>query len=120
MLAASSRPDVYRLLTEHQVQGATGWTFSEVMQELHRWAEVFRVEFKLEVPARPLRVARLRWNCLGHFNPGFNDFGLLDEIALDDFHLRRRLAEGLWFEALGTLAHELFHFWQKLHGKAGL
>ena len=40
------------------------------------------------------RLARLRGNCLGHFNPAFNDFGLENEIAIDLYHLILRLAAG--------------------------
>ncbi|HYH68862.1 MAG TPA: hypothetical protein VD866_29485 [Urbifossiella sp.] len=112
-------PDVYAVLAKHQVDGTDGWSVRDAVAQLHDWAEVFRVAFKLEIPAVPLRVARLRWNCLGHFNPGFNDFGLLDEIALDAFHLERRLREGNWYQVIGTLLHEQLHYWQKLHGTPG-
>jgi len=110
---------VYQALADHQAVGTDGWRLKDVVALLLVWAEVFRLRFKLEIPAMPLRIARLRWNCLGHFNPGFNDFGLKDEIAIDDFHLQRRLAEGEWWQVLGTLLHEQLHYWQKLHGKPG-
>jgi hypothetical protein len=87
------------------------------MTRLHQWAEIFSSHFKLEIPAVPLRIAQLRWNCLGHFNPGFNDFGLLNELALDVSHLLQRLRTGSWWEVLATLLHEQLHFWQQLHGQ---
>lgn len=108
---------VYEALAEYQKEATQGWALQEVIVKLHDWAEVFRSHFKLEIPAVPLRLARLRWNCLGHFNPEFNDFGLLNEIAIDILHLLRRLMEGNWWQVLGTLLHEQLHFWQQLHGK---
>lgn len=111
------RKSIHEALAEHQVIGTSGWTLKDAVAKLHEWAEVFRVHFKLEVPSVPLRLARLRRNCLGHYNPGFNDFGLTDEIALDLTHLVHRIADGRWYDVLGTLLHEQLHFHQQTHGK---
>ena len=108
---------VYRVLTDHQQNGTAGWSLQDVVKQLHEWAELFRFRFKLEIPAIPLRLARLRWNCLGHFNPGFNDFGLQNEIAIDLLHLVFRLETGDWWQVLGTLLHEQLHFWQQLNAR---
>lgn len=108
---------VYQALAEHQQTGTAGWDLEDIMKKLHDWAGIFRFQFKLEIPSVPLRMARLRWNCLGHFMPGFNDFGLQNEIALDVKHLIYRLETGSWWEVLATLLHEQLHFWQQLNGK---
>lgn len=120
-------PPVYRVLAEHQQADTAGWKtpgllvegwdLQDVVTELHDWAETFRSRFSLNIPTVPLRLARLRWNCLGHFNPGFNDFGLRNEIAIDIVHLTYRLETGAWWEVLATLLHEQLHFWQQLNGK---
>jgi hypothetical protein len=120
-------PPVYRVLAEHQQTDTAGWKtpgllvegwdLQDVITELHDWAETFRSLFCLNIPTVPLRLARLRWNCLGHFNPGFNDFGLRYEIAIDIAHLTYRLETGAWWEVLATLLHEQLHFWQQLNGK---
>lgn len=112
-----SRP-IHEALAEHQALGAAGWTLEDAMRKLHDWAEVFRFHFKLEIPRVPLRLARLRRNCLGHYNPGFNDFGLTDEIAIDVAHLVRGITSGAWYDVLGTLLHEQLHFDQQLRGTA--
>jgi hypothetical protein len=118
--------EVYRVLAEHQQTAtagwktpgllASGWDLHDVITHLHDWAETFRSRFCLQIPTVPLRLARLRWNCLGHFNPGFNDFGLRNEIAIDVSHLTYRLETGAWWEVLATLLHEQLHFWQQLNG----
>src|SRR4051812_3599273 len=99
-------PSVYEAMAEYQKKAPKGWALQDVVANLHDWADVLRFHFKLEIPAVPLRIATLRFNCLGHFNPGFNDFGLLNEIAIDVVHLVRRLQTGSWWEVLATLFHE--------------
>jgi hypothetical protein len=119
-------PPVYRVLAEHQQTETAGWKtpglltegwdLQDVICQLHDWGETFRLRFRLDIPTVPLRLARLRWNCLGHFNPGFNDFGLRHEIAIDIAHLTYRLEVGGWWQVLATLLHEQLHFWQQLNG----
>jgi hypothetical protein len=108
---------VYQELADYQKSRTSGWTLHDAMQHLHDWADIFRFRFKLEIPAVPLRLARLRWNCLGHFDPSFNDFGLQNEIAIDVGHLTARLQSGAWWQVLATLLHEQLHFWQQLNGR---
>jgi hypothetical protein len=108
---------IHEALAEYQILGTSGWTLRDAISELHEWADVFRAHFKLEVPAVPLRLARLRRNCLGHYNPGFNDFGLTDEIAIDVDHLARGIVADRWYDILGTPLHEQLHFHQQWHGK---
>ena len=102
-------------LVQHQVSLEAGWNLSTRIAELHTWAERMVLEFKLEIGRPALRVERLRRATLGHYCPGRNSFGLLDEIAIDHAHL----AAGPWWQVLGTLAHELLHSWQTRHGKSG-
>lgn len=115
-MVSEAQDRVYEVLVEHQVRGTDGWDLRKVMADLHDWAEVFRLRFKLEVPPVPLRLARLRLNCLGHFRPGHNDFGLRNEIAVDTNHLVSCLRADEWWQVLATLLHEQLHFWQQLRG----
>jgi hypothetical protein len=103
-------PSVYPALAQHQV--SEDWRHRGLVAELQRWREVLIAEFKLDVPFVALAVDRLRYDCLGHFRPGHNGFGLRGEIALNALHLRREP-----WRIVGTLAHELVHAWQDLHGR---
>jgi hypothetical protein len=84
---------VYRALTDHQ-QAAQGWNMQTVAAELHRWGELFRLQFKLEIPLPALRLSPLRITTLGHYCCGFNRFGLENEIAISTRHIERCRTEG--------------------------
>jgi hypothetical protein len=109
---------VYQALTDHQ-QAAQGWNMQTVAAELHRWGELFRLKFKLEIPLPALRLSALRITTLGHYDCGFNRFGLQNEIAISTRHIERCRADGAWWRVLGTLLHEHLHLWQQIHGKPG-
>ncbi len=103
---------IYEALAEHQQED--GWELQDLFGELHRWARLFNLQFKLQIEQVSLMVDELPRRCLGHFRYGHNGFGLQGEIAIN----RRYLGREFW-EVLGTLFHELLHAWQQSHGKPG-
>ncbi len=109
----SPTTSIYRVLSEYQT--GRKWEKQELFQELHRWAAIFAVEFKLEVPDIAICVDHLGRSRLGHFRAGPNGFGLSSEIAINEFHLPQRE----FWEVLGTLLHEQLHAWQQVCGKPG-
>lgn len=109
---------VYDALSKHQ-QAVVGWDLQAVAAELHRWGELFRLEFKLEIPLPALRLCPLRISRLGHYYCGFNEFGLQNEIAISTRHIEACMHQDRWWRVLGTLLHEQLHLWQQVHGKPG-
>lgn len=101
---------VYPILAYHQV--TEKWDLQALASELHPWAERFNVEFKLDVPHLSLCLDWLSPRCYGHFRPGFNGFGLHNEIAIN----RRYVAVREFWETLRTLLHEMPHAWQHAFG----
>lgn len=101
-------------LRAHQA-GVPAWPWQGVAADLHCWAERFIVEFKLHIGVPALLIASLHRRHLGHFRYGRNGFGLSDEIALDEQHVRH---SPRW-QVYGTLLHELLHSWQQRHGRPG-
>jgi hypothetical protein len=106
-------PGIYDALAEHQ--RIEDWGLREQLTELHRWQEIMRRDFKLEIPEVALTVERLRCTRLGHFQPGHNGFGLRGEIAIN----RSYIGSYEYWRTLGTLLHELIHAWQQAHGRPG-
>lgn len=98
-------------LKSHQAS-AKDWRYRGLLAEIHTWAERFTVGFKLNIPFPAIVVDRLRGRCLGHFRSGRNAWGLKDEVAIDRVHAT---SDDFW-QALGTLLHELIHLWQQKHG----
>jgi hypothetical protein len=109
---------VYQVLAEHQ-QTAQRWDLNAVAADLHRWAEIFRLRFKLEIPIDALRLRPLPRTRLGHYYCGYNSFGLQNEIAISTHHIERCRAGDQWWKVLGTLLHEELHLWQQLWGRPG-
>lgn len=103
--------NVYRALASHQ--RSEDWQGRQMMQTLQAWANLFIVEFKLDIPEIALCIDRLSARVYGHFRYGHNGFGLRGEIALNSRYLPPR--RDFW-EVLGTLLHELLHAWQQEHG----
>jgi hypothetical protein len=110
-----SNQHVYQVLAEHQLHATGGWDMEQLIQELHRWKEIFVVEFKLEIPAVAFCIKATRSNCYGYFRPGHNEFGLTREIAINKSYLACRES----WHVLGTLLHELLHAWQDAFGGPG-
>ena len=102
---------VYSSLAEPQLS-STDWDFQPIIAELHRWQGIFTSEFKLDISSVALRIGGAKSNCYGHFRPSPNDFGIAREIAFNEAILLHCIANGMYFEVLGTLLHELLHAWQ--------
>lgn len=104
---------IYSRLAKHQ--RTEPWFGHHTVVLLQEWANVFTVEFKLDIGDVSLRVDRLPVSRLGHYRTGHNGFGLKGEIALNTGYLSRL---SKW-EVLGVLLHELLHAWQDAHGTPG-
>jgi len=97
-------------LRDHQAK-LEEWNFHHDATALHLSAERMIVEFKLKIPVPCLLIKRLSRR-YGHFHRGRNGFGLKDEIAIDEDHIRN----SPFWRVCGTLLHELLHSWQEHHG----
>lgn len=97
------------------------WKYRRAIKVLHRFARIFEFEFKLKLGSPVITIARLRGRRLGHYLARFNDFGLENEIALDERQLLRgQASEEAWAECLATVLHEMLHFWEAIvHGRRG-
>src|ERR1041385_2195748 len=100
-------------LRNHQANAKT-WNFQPVASDLHKWAERYIFEFKLQIGVPALLIERLKGR-YGHFRGGRNGFGIVDEIGIDESHVR----QSPYWRVCGTLLHELLHAWQEHHGKPG-
>ncbi len=101
-------------LRVHQ-RNISDWGHRDALESLHKLADKMILEFKLQLPTPPaLCVDRLR-RAYGHYRYGRNAFGLRDEIAIDESHLRN---DPFW-QVVGTLLHELLHQWQDKYGQPG-
>lgn len=108
-------------LVERQITDPNG-PLRPVFAELHRYAWIFNVQFKLHVGRPLIRIDRLRRNCLGGFTARHNGFGLVNEIAIDDRHVLNGLTDSTaWTEVLATLVREMLHCWehQQQNGTTG-
>lgn len=101
-------------LKEHQKR-AHDWEQKGLVENLHLWAERFISEFKLKATVPALMLGQLRRSTLGHFRPGRNGFGLVNEIAVN----LRHISEERYWRALATLLHELLHAEQEVSGTPG-
>lgn len=101
-------------LKEHQ-SSVEDWDYNKLVRDLHLWAERFNLEFKLQNSVPALMVDQLRRTCYGHFRPGRNAFGLLNEVAINETYISQ---ERYW-EALAMLLHELLHAEQEKVGTPG-
>lgn len=102
---------IYSKLAEHQQ--SESWSWQKLIAVLRAYAEIFNVEFKLDIPEITLCIDRLDCKRYGHFRYGHNGFGLRGEIALNSRYLEGNRP---FWHVLGTLQHELLHAWQQAHG----
>jgi hypothetical protein len=109
--AVSNGEFINSALRVHQSSAGT-WNYQGVASDLHVLAERFVLEFKLEIGTPALTIERLR-GAYGHFRRGRNGFGLIDEVAIDENHVRHNH----YWRVCGTMLHELLHSWQEHHGK---
>ena len=102
-------------LKEHQ-ENTQDWDYTVLVKDLHEWEERFILQFKLQCPMSALRIGQLRFSCHGDFQDGRNEFGLLNEICLNEKHINGKTVD---FDVLGTLLHELIHSEQQALGTNG-
>ena len=110
----TNEEDINKCLKKHQ-ETVENWKKRDLVQEFHRWIEIFVSQFKLEISVPALMIDRLRCTRLGHFYPGRDGFGLLSEIAINDLYV----ADQPNWRNLATLLHELGHAHQEKTGKPG-
>lgn len=91
------------------------WPKKDLAENLHIWAERFIREFKLKSAVPALTLDRLRPTRYGHFRPGRNGFGLLNEIAINETYVNKHE----YWRVLVTLLHELLHAEQEAVGTPG-
>jgi hypothetical protein len=99
-------------LKNHQIT-ADDWGKRDLSEKFHTWTERFMFEFKLKTSEPAISVARLHPKRYGHYRPGRNDFGLRNEIAINEIYIN----ENTFWEAIGTLLHELLHAEQEQIGR---
>jgi hypothetical protein len=98
-------------IRDHQV-ALDDWEYAPLSGELHRWVELFDVEFKLNLPSYPvLRFAPLR-NAYATYAWSRGEVGTKDNITFNSRELSRDPAL-----ILRTLCHELLHLWQHYYGR---
>jgi hypothetical protein len=101
---------IAQAIRDHQT-ALVDWEYAALAAELHRWVEIFDVEFKLELPSYPvLHFAKLR-NTYATYEWFRGEVGTKDNITFNIHELSRDPAL-----ILGTLCHELLHLWQHYHG----
>lgn len=108
-----SNDAINRVLADHQ-SNLADWDFGDVTSDLHVWAGRMISEFKFEIGVPALSIEYLS-RAYGHYRNGRNGFGLIDEIAIDEQHVRN----SPYWRVLGTLLHELTHSWQFHNGRPG-
>jgi hypothetical protein len=101
---------ITQAIRDHQT-AIPDWEFARLACELHRWTEIFDVEFKLNMPSYPvLHFARLR-NAYATYGWFRGEVGTKDNVTFNTYELSRDPAL-----ILRTLCHELLHLWQHYHG----
>lgn len=93
---------------------ADDWELSDLAAELYWWADLFIIAlFKDQtIPVPVISFAKTRIDNLGHYVSGRNEFGIRENININQVHLSRPL-----WSVLATLVHEMTHSWQAIYGK---
>jgi hypothetical protein len=104
---------VAEAIRDHQLV-VPEWSFGDIVRELHRWAQIFDVEFKLERRALPIFAFSTLRNAYATYEAGPSEIGTRDTISFDyrDFTRGGPVV-------LGDLLHELLHLWQRYFGRPG-
>ena len=92
---------------------ANDWSLNKLASELYWWVHSFNIAFFEDqpVPLPVISFEKTKITSLGHYVPGRNPLGLLENINLNLAHLKRPL-----WDVLATLLHEMCHSWQKIYG----
>jgi hypothetical protein len=93
---------------------ADDWELSDLAAELYWWVDLFNIAvFKDQpIPVPVISFAKTRIDNLGHYVSGRNEFGIRENININQVHLSRPL-----WSILATLVHEMTHSWQAIYGK---
>lgn len=86
MINNKSTETINFALREHQVT-VEDWDFTSLTADLHLWAKRMVFDFKFEIGVPALSIEPLRRSA-GHYRKGRDGFGLMDEVAIDDGHVR--------------------------------
>jgi len=93
----------------------SSWQFHDIGKKLYEfYPRINERFFDAKVPTPVISFKRERRTHAGHYVPGRNEIGVLDNININSIYLGEGLAE-----ILATLTHELAHSWQKNQGKPG-
>ena len=81
-MAAVRSESISLVIRDYQV-GIEDWSYAALVQDLHRWAEIFDDEFKLKLPSYPvIRFAPLR-NAYATYQGARGELGTRDNITLN-------------------------------------
>lgn len=105
--------EIIHAVTNYQM-AAPAWPCAEIVRNLKIWQERLVAEFKLQIPELAYCLEKLPVRTMGHYRGNYNGFGLRREIAINTNYVR----EDNFWDAIGTLAHELIHSHQDLTGTA--
>src|SRR5258708_10162885 len=101
---------VARAIRDHQT-AVRDWQYARLSSELHRWVEIFDLEFKLHLTSYPITMFAPLRNAYATYYAGRSELGTRDNITFNTNELTRDPAL-----ILRTLCHELIHLWQRYLG----
>lgn len=85
------------------------WKYNELATDLYWWSSAFNIMFfkdePVPIPALTFEKGDVRTR--GHFRIGYNDFGIKNEIGLNNLYL-----SDPYYQTLGALLHEMTHVWE--------
>ena len=104
---------INQLLREHE-EAVSGWDYADAGRHLYLWFDRVNNRFFDATLATPVLSFKRTRGRYGHYVPGRNEIGVLDNINISASHLSDPLSE-----VLSTLAHEMAHAWEENFGKPG-
>jgi hypothetical protein len=114
LLAEEPRDEEVAVAIRDHQSALQVWSFAGIARELHRWVEIFDVEFRLERHALPVIGFKALRSAYATYAPDRSEIGTRDNISFD----YREFSRGGPL-VLRTLLHELLHLWQHYHGHPG-
>ncbi len=113
MLSQISTEAISAQLRDHQT-GLTDWRYARLAHELHRWVQLFDLEFKLQLPSYPVIFFAPLRSAYATYAWFRGAAGTKDNITFNTHELNRDPAL-----ILRTHCHELIHLWQHYAGTPG-
>lgn len=107
-LTASPEKAVNEAIKENELT-ADDWALREFAEKLYHWVDLFNNDFFKDQPADlpVLTFERARVNNLGSYRIGRNDWGVKEQININQVYIERPL-----WDVLATLIHEMLHSWE--------